>query len=189
MIRKILLMASGGFLLLAVPARAQTNADGTATNADGTETATDDKAKEGDQPGPPRFWQATLSGGHYMVALDRIVSLSRHKYALDGAVIVDEVTVDTVGQALARFYFMSPISDAAPGNTLAGTVKRGQELLDKAAKTMGTDVQNMVIKKYPETTHAKELEYRVQSVAELTSLYASVSAAWESGKGRKFSGK
>ena len=42
-----------------------------------------------------------------MVALDRIASVSRHKYVLDGALIIDEVTVDTVGQASARFYFIS----------------------------------------------------------------------------------
>jgi hypothetical protein len=47
-------------------------------------------AKPGDSAGPNRFWQATLSGGHYMVALDRISAVSRHKYLLDGAVIVDD---------------------------------------------------------------------------------------------------
>lgn len=148
-----------------------------------------DKPKAGDTPGPNRFWQATLSGGHYMVALDRIVSVSRHKYVLDGALIVDEVTVDTVGQALARFYFITPITDAAPGNTVSGIANRGRELVDKAATRVGTDAQNMVMKKYPDTTHAKSIEYRVLSEAELTSLYSSVRTAWENGKGRQFTGK
>jgi hypothetical protein len=47
----------------------------------------------------------------------------------------------------------------------------------------------MVIKKFPETTHAHTIEYRIQSEQELTGLYASVRASWESGRGRKFSAK
>lgn len=143
----------------------------------------------GESAGPSRFWQATLDGGHYMVALSRISSVSRHKYVLDGALIIDEVTVDTVGQALARFYFISPISDAAPGNTLSGAAERGRELVDKAAKYAKTDVQDMVVKKYPDTSHAKSIEYRIQSEEGLTALYASVRSSWETGRGRKFTAK
>ncbi|MEX1048570.1 MAG: hypothetical protein WED15_03515 [Akkermansiaceae bacterium] len=140
----------------------------------------------GDTSGPQRFWQAHVGGGHFMVALSRIVSISRHQYVLDGTLIVDEVTVDSSGQALARFYHISPISDATAGNSAAGIINRGRELVDKAAQRAGTDVQNMVIKKYPETTHARTIEYRVSSAQELTSLYSSVRSAWESGRGRQF---
>jgi hypothetical protein len=145
--------------------------------------------KPGDSAGPNRFWQATLSGGHFMVALDRITSVSRHKYVLDGAVIVDEVTVDTAGQALARFYYISPITDAAPGNTASEVSDRARELIEKAADRARTDVQDMVVKKYPVTSHAKTIEYRILSEGELTSLYNSVRNSWETGRGRKFTGK
>jgi hypothetical protein len=150
---------------------------------------TSEKPKTEETAGPNRFWQATLGGGHFMVALDRISSVSRHKYVLDGAVIVDEVTVDTIGQALARFYFLTPVTDTAPGNTVTDMAKRGRELMDRAADRVGTDVQNMVMKKYPDTSHAKSLEYRVMSEADLTALHKSVADAWESGRGRKFSTK
>ena len=173
-----------GLLACSVQLKAQ-DASGTTGAADGGT----DKPKAGDSPGPGRFWQATLGGGHFMVALDRIASVSRHKYLLDGALIVDEVTVDTVGQALARFYFITPVTDAAPGNTVTALANRGRELIDKAAERVGTDVQNMVIKKYPDTSHAKSIEYRMLSEPELTALYASVSNAWETGRGRKFSAK
>lgn len=143
--------------------------------------------KPGDSAGPHRFWQANVGGGHFMVALNRIVSVSRHKYVLDGAVIVDEVTVDTEGEALTRFYFISPITDAAPGNATAALASRGRELVDKAAQRAGTNVQDMVVKKYPDTTHARTIEYRLASEQELTSLYSSVRSAWESGRGRQFS--
>lgn len=146
--------------------------------------------KNGDVAQPNRFWQANVGGGHYMVALDRISAISRHKYVLDGAVMVDEVTVDALGQALARFYFLTPLTDAmtgsAAGNAASRIVDRGREIIDKAASTAGTEVHNMVVKKFPETTHAHTIEYRVLSEQELTGLYNSVRTAWESGRGRKF---
>lgn len=137
-----------------------------------------------------RFWQASVGGGHYMVALDRISAISRHQYVLDGAVIVDEVTVDALGQALVRFYFISPISDAMGGNATgkaaARIADRGRELVERGAQIAGTGVHNMVVKKFPETTHARTVEYRVLSETELSGLYNSVRTAWESGRGRKF---
>jgi hypothetical protein len=176
--KKFLLLTLAASLGCAAPLLAQNKAP-----------AVPDNTKTGETPGPNRFWQASVNGGSYMVALDRIVSVSRQKYLLDGAVIVDEVSVDTVGQALARCYFLSPLSDAAPGTTIAGLATRGKELLDKAADRTGLDVQDMVVKKYPETTHAKELEYRILTQEQLSALYSSVSSAWESGRGRKFSAK
>ncbi len=182
MFRKTLLLALAGLLggMISVEAQPEPPA------ADGT---TPEKPKMGESPGPLGFWQATLSGGHYMVALSRITSVSRHKYVLDGTLIVDEVTVDTDGQALARFYFIVPITDAAPGNAVTGLANRSRELLDQGAEKVGAGVQNMVMKKYPDTTHAKSLEYRVLSEAELTALYGSLRNAWETGRGRQFAAK
>ena len=155
-----------------------------------TPTPTPAKAdKIDDTQQPNRFWQASVGGGHYMVALDRISAISRHQYLLDGGIIVDEVTVDALGQALARFYFLSPVTDATGsslGSAAARIVDRGRELVDKAAATAGTNVQNMVVKKFPETTHAHTIEYRVMSAQELGALYNSVRTAWETGHGRKF---
>jgi hypothetical protein len=149
--------------------------------------------KPEDAPQSNRFWQASLPGGHYMVALDRISAVSRHQYVLDGAVIVHEVTVDALGQALARFYYIEPISSSASGSTAgeaAGRLAdRGQELIDRAASAAGTQVHEMVVKKFPETTHARTIEYRLLSEAELAALHNSVRSAWENGRGRKFTVK
>lgn len=177
MFKKLPLILLAGLLAIAPTAQSQT----------AKEESEASKATETN--GPARFWQATLPGGNFMVALDRIASVSRAKFLLDGAFIVDEVTVDTVGQALARFYFITPVTDAAPGNTVSDLTNRGRELLDKVADRVGTDVQNMVVKKYPETTHAKSIEYRVLTEADLTALYKSVKDAWESGRGRQFTSK
>ena len=44
----------------------------------------------------------------------------------------------------------------------------------------------MVVKKFPDTTHARTIEYRLLSESELGALYGSVRTAWETGRGRKF---
>lgn len=185
MIRKTLLLGFAGILMGSPALRAQ--------DINGGGTSPDEKAEEqpkpGDAPGPEHFWQATVGGGTFMVALDKIVSISRHKYVLDGTVIVDEVTIDTVGQALARFYFFKPITAGTPGNTVKDLTDDVRDKVNDATKRTGTPVQNMVVKKYPDTTHAKSLEYRIESEQELKSLYSSAQNAWQSGKGRKFTAK
>lgn len=152
-------------------------------------TATGDSTNEPqDTAQRNRFWQAALPGGHYMVALERISSVSRHQYVLDGAVIVDEVTVDAVGQALARFYYIEPITKqtgGAAGEVAGRLVDRGAELLDGAARNAGTNIHEMVVKKFPQTTHARTIEYRLMSKQELGALHNSVRTAWETGRGRK----
>ncbi len=176
MCKKLFLALTAVLLACPLPAHAQT-----------AKTTTD---KTTDSEVPNRFWQASVGGGHYMVALDRISAISRHKYLLDGAVIVDEVTVDALGQALARFYFLTPVTGAltgnAAGNAASRIVERGRDLLENKASEAGTDVHNMVVKKFPETTHAHTIEYRVLSAEELSGLYSSVRTAWETGKGRRF---
>lgn len=176
-----------GTLLLAVSAFAQNNGGGTNTNPS---DPNDPNSQNGDREARNGYWEANLAGGNYMVALGRISSVSRHKYVLDGAVIVDEVTVDTTGQALARFYFITPINaEGGPGAAVTQAAERAAALVDGAARRSGTDVQDMVMKKYPLTTHAKSIEYRLLSEQQLSALYSSVRTAWVSGKGRVFTSR
>ncbi|MES2996874.1 MAG: hypothetical protein V4733_08700 [Verrucomicrobiota bacterium] len=150
-------------------------------------------AEEVDKPEPNRFWQAKLSGGHYMVQLDRISSISRHSYLLDGTVLVDEVSIDALGQTLARFYQLSPFTDAAGGTNAADVasraIERGREVVEGTAQRFGSRATEMVVKKYPETTHARTVEFRIETAEQLTRLYNSVKTAWESGRGRSFTMK
>ena len=60
--------------------------------------------------------------------------------------------------------------------------------MEQAGRSAGTDVHNMVMKKYPETTHSKTIEYRLLSEQQLSGLYGSLRTAWESGRGRVFTG-
>ena len=66
-------------------------------------------------------------------------------------------------------------------------VDRGREIIEDKADDAGTDVHNMVVKKFPETTHAHCIEYRLLSAEELNGLFNSARTAWETGHGRSFS--
>lgn len=166
-----------GILTFTASAFAQNNA--------GEEENTPNKSQS-DQETRNGYWEANLAGGNYLVALGRISSVSRHKYLLDGTIIVDEVTVDTAGQALARFYFITPASGEVQGNAAAQLTDKAIGILDKAANSAGSNLQDMVQKKYPLTTHSKTIEYRVFSEQQLSALYGSVKTAWVTGKGRVF---
>lgn len=173
-------------LLAALPALAQQPTPPQA-GQNGNE---DEEERITDKENPKRpFWEASLPGGHFQVALSKIVSVSLHEYVLDGSVVVTEMTVDTVGQALPRFYFLEPLSDrtsgTGTGDAISAIVDRGRELIERAGQRAGTNVQDMVHKKYGVSTHTKTLEYRVYDTAELSALYNSVRRAWESGRGRK----
>lgn len=154
-----------------------------------TANPTDPAQNQNTQPARKGFWEANLAGGNYLVSLSRITSVSRHKYVLDGAVIVDEVTVDTEGQSLARFYFISPVTTAGPQSGLANSAERALEIANNLASDKGSTVQDMVQKKYPLTTHSKAIEYRVMTEAQLTALYQSVKTAWQNGDGRVYKGQ
>jgi hypothetical protein len=72
------------------------------------------------------------------------------------------------------------------GAAAARIVDRGRELVERAGEITGSNAHNMVIKKFPETTHARSIEFRVESAEELGALYNSVRTSWEHGRGRKF---
>ncbi len=150
---------------------------------------TDPNQNQNEQRGRKGFWEASLTGGNYVVALSRITSVSRHRYVLDTAVIVDEVTIDTEGQSLARFYFISPVTAAGPESGTAKLAERALEVANNVASERGSTAQDMVQKKYPLTTHSKAIEYRVMTEAQLTALYQSAKTAWQTGDGRVFKGQ
>jgi hypothetical protein len=147
----------------------------------------DDKTDDKTKVAKPGFWQATLPGGTYLTSVDKITSVSRQKYLLDGAFVVDEVTVDTLGQSLARFYFITPVgTDTAAASTTGAVLDRGKAMLNIAGQRTGLDFESMVVKKYPETTHARTIEYRLQTEIQLKGLFDSASKAWQSGNGGQF---
>ena len=152
----------------------------TAQEADSKKAASEEENKI-------RFWQAQLPGGAFVVALDRICSVGKHEYIVDGGFVVTEVTIDTVGSVVARFYYGEPYR---PDMALAS----GQAMLDKMQETVETvreraganSLDRLVVKNYPTTTHAKTVEFRINRKENLDALFRSVNKAWISGKGFRF---
>ena len=136
-----------------------------------------------------RFWQASLPGGHYMVAIDRIASISMHEYVLDAQLIVNEIVVDTNGRGLARFYHVTPMAADSASGTARRVVEKGQELLDRAGQRAGSDILDMAQKNYPTTSHAGMIEYRILDLRDLRAIYKSLRNAWETGRGRRITVK
>lgn len=175
--KQFLLIAGLSLLPLTGALHAQNN------TADDDDGVTDQQQRE-------RFWEANVGGGQFMVSLGQIVSVSRHQYILDGTVLVDEVTIDTQGQVPARFYYLTQITDEMRGSGIGAALgrlsDRGEQLTQRGAEVGGTQVHEMVQKKFPLTTHAKQVEYRVLSPEILGQLYSSARTAWRSGRGRVF---
>ncbi len=171
---------------LILPTTAQTTTPGQRTQ--GEQKEADEKALEGvnDDENKKRRWECSLPGGEYSVNLGAITSVSKHSYVLDGTLLVTEVTVDTTGTALARFYYIEPITKDTTFNALARIQKRAKELQGLAQKRSGTKADEMAQKSYPATTHARTIEFRIMNEVELNTLYESLYRAWNTSKGRTF---
>ncbi len=134
-----------------------------------------------------RFWEARLAGGSYMVALNRVTSISKHTY-LVGNIEVTEVVIDTDGNSLARFYAATSAGSDADVNIIKNTQNRLEELTREQGARAGLK-GTPVVKNYPTTTHAKTVEYNVDNTKALDSLFNSVKRAWERNKGARFTSK
>ena len=131
-----------------------------------------------------RFWDCTLPGGSYTVALARISVVSLQEFNLPGG-RVTEMNIVTDGAALARFYYMEAALPGA-GTAAADLAKtRLTELANTAADRAGVDkVWQKVQKDYPLATHAHTIEFRLQNKADLIAIHASARTAWITGRGR-----
>ncbi|MGI9268301.1 MAG: hypothetical protein ACR2QY_12340 [Akkermansiaceae bacterium] len=161
------------------------------TNQQQGQNEQDEKDKEtlegvNDDENRKRRWECSLPGGEYSVNLGAITSVSKHSYVLDGTLLVTEATVDTTGTAIARFYYIEPITKDTTFNALARIQKRAEELRNRGQSRTGTKADEMAQKSYPTTTHARTIEFRIMNEVELNALYKSLYQAWTSGKGRTF---
>ncbi len=147
------------------------------------------QAQDNQPTAKPVLWKATLPGGNYMVSLSTITSVSYHQYIIESTLVVDEVTIDTTGNSLVRFYSISPISDIIESdtNTLTPNLfNQSEGPLDKADDTTGINLNDMVVKQHPLTTHAKTVEFRLKNKATVESIYKSISQSWEGGRRGNF---
>ncbi len=142
-------------------------------------------ADDGPQQGIAGFWEVVTANGRFIARLDKIASASQHEYFIDGAVRVYEVTVETDGGQTGRFYYLE---SAAEGSSIASgsaTIERLRDVANKVSDKAGTgNIDTIVTKHYPETTHAKTSEYRVQSKATVDQIYDHIRRVWAEEKGR-----
>ena len=106
----------------------------------------DQQTENSDVEDLKRFWQLSLPDGHFMVALDRIASVSRSSYVLDGGLVVTEVTIDTVGNALCRIYQITPVSENSKSSAASRVTQRARELTNRVGEVTDADISKMVQK-------------------------------------------
>ena len=134
-------------------------------------------------PGPTRvpLWRCDLPGGVYEVAIRNIISVSTHEYLVDGAVRVTEMNIDTQGSLEVRFYYMESLVSTTALPAGQSILDKAQELATDAAARVNPGDQppwEKVVKNYPTTTHAHTVEYRLDSLEELQSLFNSADQAF-----------
>ncbi len=130
-------------------------------------------------PGGLPVWRCELPGGIYEVALRSIVSVSTHEYIVDGAARVTEANVDTTGSMTVRFYYLEPIVATSPLGIGQSTLNKVQELGKEAMDRTGQgEIWQKVMKSYPATTHARTIEYRVETRDQLDKIFKSAETAF-----------
>lgn len=129
------------------------------------------------------LWNCKFSdGNYYSVSLGAIDSVSQHEYLLDGALRVVEVTVATRGSTQARFYVLEKpnlATGAIPGQSLADGMGRVAEEIASRAPGAVKSVTNSVVKKFPDTSHAKIIEYRISDRETLGKLFDHLLKRWQ----------
>ena len=147
---------------------------------------------QGEEEQPRRVikvWGVSLPTGSYHIRLDRITSVSKAEFLIEGNFLVTEVTIDSVGQTTARFYYGEPYIPKSKLGITENAANRARDIADSTRERVSeTDiiVDRTVIKNYtgPNTTHAKTIEFKVASLKELNQIYNNVFEAWTTGRGR-----
>lgn len=141
-------------------------------------------APDGVQPGINGFWEVVTAGGRFVARLDQIASVSEQEYLIDGAVRVFECTVDTTGGQTARFYYLETIAETLPITTGPAAVERLRSIANQVTNKAGVgDLDAVVTKHYPDTTHAKTSEYRVKNRSTVSQIYDHVRKVWAEERG------
>lgn len=144
-----------------------------------------DDTPDGSHPGINGFWEVVTSAGRFVARLDQIASVSQHEYLIDGGVRVYECTVDTDGGQTARFYYIEAVTEGNSITSGSATVNRLKDLANQVSSKAGAgDVDNLVTKHYPDTTHAKTSEYRMKNKETIGQIYDHVHKVWAEEKGR-----
>lgn len=134
--------------------------------------------------GPQGFLSIDYKGGRFVTPFRSIVSISRHDFLVDAGGKVHELTIDTHGSVIARYYYLESPLDANPLNAAQIVNSRIEKIRGMVEERTGQDTR-MVVKHYPDTTHAKTVEFNVSSIEQLERIYDHIYDDWvvKNGKG------
>ena len=190
--RLLLLLSIASLLSLGLTwfAQAQAPAQPAAAPAPASDRVKDEETKNG-------WWDCTLPGGNYTIALGKITSVSIHEYVVKsptqtpGAVPLParvwEVNIATDAAVVPRFYYVEAAVDGGQASIVKTGLDRLNDVANKAAERTGSvKFWQMVQKDYPLSTHAHTIEFRLESREDLGRLFGSVKRAWQTGRGAKF---
>lgn len=180
--RPILLLLSLCALLPSAFLHAQNSVP--ATPPSSNPSSTDDAAGAEVVSGPRGFLSIDHKGGRFLVPFHKIVSVSRHDFMVDGGGMVHELTIDTEGSVIARYYYLESPLENNPTNAAQILNNRLEKVRGMVEDRTGQDTR-VVIKHYPDTTHAKTVEFNVSSTEVLERIYRHIYDDWveRNGKG------
>jgi hypothetical protein len=126
------------------------------------------------------MWKCTLPAGTYEVAVRAMVSVSQHEFIVAGTARVTEVNIDTMGNTVARFYYIEPLTPSSPIGLGQSTIGKIQDIVTEAGNrvTNGDPPWMKVVKDYPTSTHAHTVEYRLDNLDDLTAIFNSAESAF-----------
>ena len=81
-------------------------------------------AQSTDDYNQSQFWIGNFPEGQYVVHLSRIVAVAQHKYILDNACMVYEVTLVTMGNTPTKFYYLETLGQNSGINAIKNVTGR-----------------------------------------------------------------
>jgi hypothetical protein len=121
-----------------------------------------------------------------------IHSISKQEYLTSGFRVV-EINIVTAGNGLLRIYhsrvlrlgeLQAAMTDGAAAAGMPSTLQRSpvppgvQQMADRASGVAEAMTSSTVMKEYPLATHARTIEYRVQTRSELLDLFDQLQKHW-----------
>lgn len=121
-----------------------------------------------------------------------IHSISKQEYITSGYRVV-EINIVTAGSGLLRIYhsralqlgeLQAAMADGASAAGVPSSIQRSpmppgvQEMADRASAVAEAITSDTVMKEYPLATHARTIEYRVQTRSELLDLFDQLQKHW-----------
>lgn len=122
-----------------------------------------------------------------------IHSISKQEYITTGYRVI-EINIVTAGSGLLRIYhsralkigeLQAAMADGAAAAGVPSTIQRSpvppgvQQMADRASGVAEAITSSTVMKEYPLATHARTIEYRVQTRSELLDLFDELQKHWQ----------